>query len=194
MSDQKISAMPDALTLTGAEFVPLVQDAINVKSTLSDMVAYDRAYGSWSDTTDQTGSITDGTVITFDTTDITDSITLVDNSKMTVPEDGIYSLQFSIQFKNTDNGQHDATVWLRVDGVDLGGSGTQVTIPARKSAGVFGYNVMTVPFMLDLNKDQYVEIVWLPSSTLVTIEAIPASASPAYPAVPSIIASMFRIA
>lgn len=194
MADQKISAMPSALTLTGAELVPLVQSGANVKATLSTLTAWERAYGAWSDSTDQIGNISAGTVITMNTTDVLDSITLVDNSKMTVPSNGIYDLQFSIQFKNTDNAQHEATVWIRIDGTDLGNSATQITVPARKSAGIFGYAVMTVPIMLDLNANQYVEIVWLPSSTLVTIESLPASISPAYPAVPSIITLMNKVA
>lgn len=194
MADQKISAMPSASTLTGAELVPLVQSGANVKATLSTLTTWDRAYGAWSDSTDQTGNISAGTVITMNTTDVLDSITLVDNSKMTVPSDGIYDLQFSIQFKNVDNAQHEATVWIRIDGTDLGNSATQITVPARKSAGIFGYAVMTVPIMLDLNANQYVQIVWLPSSTLVTIESLPASLSPAYPAVPSIITLMNKVA
>ena len=194
MPDQKISAMPSASTLTGAELVPLVQSGANVKATLSTLTDWDRAYGAWSDSTDQTGSISAGTVITMNTVDVSDSITLVDNSKMTVPENGIYDLQFSIQFKNIDNVQHYAVVWIRVDGSDLPNSSTQITVPARKNASIFGYAVMTVPIMLDLNANQYVEIVWLPESTQVTIEHLPASASPAYPAVPSIITLMNKVA
>lgn len=194
MADQKISAMPNAAALDGTELVPLVQSGANVKATLSTLTAWDRAYGAWSDSTDQTGSISAGTVITMNTVEVADSITLVDNSKITVPEAGIYDLQFSIQFKNTDNAQQDATVWLRVDGVDLPRSATQITVPARKSAGVFGYTVMTVPILMDLNANQYVQIVWIPTSTTVIIDSSPASLSPAYPAIPAIIALMNRVA
>jgi hypothetical protein len=193
MADQKISAMPSALTLTGAELVPLVQSGANVKATLSTLTSWDHAYGAWSDSTDQTGSISAGTVITMNTTDVPDSVTLVDNSKMTVPIDGIYNLQFSIQFKNTDNAQHDATVWIRIDGVDLGNSATQYTVPARKSAGIFGYSVSSLTFLLDLNANQYVQIVWAPTDLAVSIEHLPASVSPVYPAIPSVIASMMRV-
>ena len=194
MADQKISAMPNALTLTGAELVPLVQSGANVKSTLANLAAYDRAYGAWSDTNDQTGSISAGTVVTFNTQDVSDSITLVDSSKITVPETGIYNLQFSLQLKNTDNAQQDATVWLRVNGTDLGNSATQYTVPARKSAGIFGYNVAALTFLLDLTANDYVQLVWLPASTTVTIDANPSSLSPAYPAIPSAIAIMVRVA
>ncbi len=194
MADQKISAMPSAATLTGAELIPLVQSGANVKATLDLIRAFDNSYGAWSDSTDQTGSVSAGTVITMNTIDVADGITLVSNSRMTVPSAGKYSLQFSFQFKNTNNAQEDATVWLRVNGVDLANSGTQYTIPARKSASIFGYGVASLTFMLDLAANDYVEMVWLPTNTTVTLEHLPASVSPAYPAIPSVVASMMQVA
>lgn len=194
MADQKISAMPSATTLTGAELIPLVQGGANVKATLNTLRAFDAAYGAFSDSTDQTSGTAAGTVITFNTTDVADGVTLVSGSRLTVPADGVYNLQFSIQYKNVDNAQHDATVWLRIDGSDLANSATQYTIPARKSAGIFGYAVASLTFLLDLNAGQYVQIVWVPTSTNVSIEHLPASASPVYPAIPSIIASMMQVA
>lgn len=194
MADQKISAMPSATTLTGAELVPLVQGGANVKATLSTLRAFDNAYGGFSDSTDQTGSISAGTVVTFNTVDVADGVTMVGGSQITVPNTGKYSLQFSIQFKNTNNAQDDATVWLRINGLDLANSATQYTIPARKSAGVFGYNVASLTFLLDLAANDYIEIVWIPTATTVTIEHLPASVSPAYPAIPSIIATIVQVA
>lgn len=194
MADQKISAMPSASTLTGAELIPLVQSGVNVQTTLNTLVAYDRAYGAWSDSTDQTGSISTGTVMTYNTQDVSDGITLANNSEITVPVDGKYNLQFSAQFKNIDNAQHEVFVWLKVNGLDLANSSTQYTIPSRKNASIFGYNVASLTFLLDLNANDYVEVFWLPSSTDVTLEHLPASASPAYPAIPSVILTMLQVA
>jgi hypothetical protein len=194
MADQKISAMPSAATLTGAELVPLVQSGANVKATLDSIRAFDNAYGGFSDGTDQTGSVSAGTVMTFDTIDVSDGVTLVSSSRITVPNAGKYSLQFSAQFKNITNAQEDVTVWLRVNGSDLANSATQYTIPARKSAGIFGYGVASLTFLLDLAANDYVQIVWLPTSVSVTLEHLPASVTPAYPAIPSVIATMFQVA
>ena len=120
MADQKISAMPSASTLTGAELVPLVQSGANVQTTIAGIKSFtSNDYGAWSDTTDQTGNISAGVPVTFNTIDLTDGITLVSNTRMTVPDNGIYNLQFSIQFKNIDNAQHDATIWLVINGTPL---------------------------------------------------------------------------
>lgn len=194
MADTKISAMPDAGALTGAEFVPLVQSGANVKATLDDVLAYDRAYGAWSDSTDQTGSVSAGTAMTFNTQDVSDGITLSGGSQFVVPSDGVYDLQFSAQFKNIDNAQHDVNVWFRIDGVDAPNSNTQLTVPARKSAGVFGFAVAAWNIMLDMNAGQYVQIMWLPTSLNVSMEHLPASVTPAYPATPSVIATITQVA
>lgn len=193
MADQKISVMPSATTLTGAELIPMVQGGANVKATLDTIRAYDAAYGGFSDSTDQTGNVSAGVAMSFNTVDVSDGITLASGSRITVPSTGKYSLQFSAQYKNTDNAQHDATVWLRINGSDLANSATQYTIPARKSASIFGYGVASLTFLLDLNANDYVEIYWIPTAAAVTLEHLPASITPAYPAIPSVIASMVQV-
>jgi len=194
MADQKISQMPPASTLTGAELIPLVQNGLNVQSTLGNVRSFNYSYIAISSSQDQTGNVSTGTVMTFDTVDIQDTITLTNNSRITVPSNGVYNLQFSAQLKNTDNAQQDATIWFRVDGVDVPNSATQITVPARKSALVYGYAVAAWNIFLQMNAGQYAEIVWNPTSTTVTVEALPSSASPAYPAIPSVIATMDQVA
>jgi hypothetical protein len=194
MADQKISAMPTAATLTGAELIPMVQSGTNVKATLDTIRAYDASYGAFSSSLDQTGSISAGTVMTFNSVDVADGVTVVSNSRITVPKTGIYNLQFSAQFKNVENTQEDVTIWFRVNGSDLANSATQVTIPARKSASIFGYGVAAWNIFLSLTAAQYAEIVWLPTVATLTMEHLPASLSPAYPAIPSVIATMNQVA
>lgn len=193
MADQKISAMPSATTLTGAELVPMVQSGANVKATLDQIKASGRTFGAFSSSADQTGSISAGTAMTFTGTDIADGITLASGSHLVVPNDGIYNLQFSAQLQNTDNAQNDVTIWFRIDGVDVDNSATQITVPARKSTNIYGYAVAAWNIFLDMSAGQYVQIIWLPVSTQVTIQALPASLSPAYPAIPSVIATMNQV-
>jgi hypothetical protein len=194
MADQKISAMPTAATLTGAELVPMVQSGANVKATLDSLRNFDNAYGAFSSNVDQAGSISAGTAMTFNSVDVADGVTVASSSRITVPNAGIYNLQFSAQFKNVENTQEDVTIWFRVDGVDLANSATQITIPARKSASIFGYGVAAWNIFLSLTAAQYVQIVWLPTVVTLTMEALPASLSPAYPAIPSVIATMQQVA
>lgn len=199
MADQKISAMPTAaVPLTGNELMPLVQDGANVKSTISAYGDYARTkyfnHGAWQDTTTQTGSITTGTPFTFNTPDVTDGVTLVSGSRLTVPIAGVYNFQWSGQFSNPENVLETVIVWLRINGTDVPGSAGRISIPARKSAGVPAQMVIGWNYFLSLTAGQYVEIVWLPSIATVTVPAFPASAvTPVHPSTASVIVTVNQV-
>ena len=183
--------------LTGAELVPMVQGGVNVKATVANFTEYSIGtffnHGGFSSSVDQTGSITAGTAMTFNATDIADGVTLVSGSRLTVPVNGTYNVQFSAQLQNAENAQHDATIWFRVNGTNVTNSATQITVPARKSANIYGYAVAAWNIFLDLTAGQYVEIIWLPEIASLTLQAIPASTTPAYPAIPSVIATVNQV-
>lgn len=193
MADTKISAMTAAtLPLTGTELVPIVQGGDNKKTTTGDLAAVFRSYGAWSDSTDQAGSTVAGAVVTYNTQDVTDTVTLVDNSKITVPNTGVYDLQFSMQLRNTDNQQHESVIWFKVNGTDVPNSATRITVPARKNNNIYGYAVAAWNIFLSMNSSDYVEIYWQTSSALVTMEHDSAGAT--YPAIPSVIVTIQQVA
>lgn len=183
--------------LTGAELVPLVQGGVNVRSTVEGITTFYNSnfnnYGAFSSDVDQTGSITAGTAMTFSSTDVTDGVTLVSGTQLTVPANGTYNVQFSAQFENVENAQQDAIVWFKINGTDVTKSATKITIPARKNAGIYGYGVASWNIFLDMFAGDYVEIFWLPEIATLTLQALPAGTSPAYPAIPSVIATVNQV-
>lgn len=199
MADQKISAMPSAtVPLTGAELMPLVQSGANVQSTISAYGDYARTkyfnHGAWQDTTTQTGSITAGTPFTFNTTDVSDGVTLVSNSRLTVPIAGVYNFQWSGQFQNVENTIESVIVWLRIDGVDVPGSAGNISIAARKTAQIFAKTIIGWNYFLTLTAGQYVEIVWLPSVATITVPSLPASlVTPIHPSTASVIVTVNQV-
>ena len=199
MADQKISAMPAAATpLTGAELVPLVQGGANVRSTVALFGQYARDifsnYGAFQDTTSQTGSITTPTLMTFNTTDYTSGVTLVSNTRFTAAVAGTYNFQWSGQFQNLDQFPQDVTVWIRINGADVTGSAGRIGISGRKSAGVATHNISGWNYFVQLTAGQYVELVWVPTNALVTIQSYPLSIGPpATPSTASIVATMNQV-
>lgn len=183
--------------LTGTELVPLVQSGVNVQTPISTYNDFVRAsyfnYGGFSSDADQNGSITAGTAMTFNSTDITGGVTLASNSRLTVPVNGTYNIQFSAQFENVENTQEIVTIWFRVNGVDVPNSATNITIPARKNANIDGYGVASWNIFLDLTAGQYVEILWLPAVASLTLQHLPAGTTPTYPAIPSVIATVNQV-
>ena len=73
-------------------------------------------YGAFQDSTDQTAaSTTVAYPVTFNTTDYSNGVTIASGSRITVADDGIWNLQFSLQFTNTTNASQDVDVWFRVN-------------------------------------------------------------------------------
>jgi len=120
------------------------------------------------------------------------TLTLTANSKITAVYPGIYNLQWSGQFQNTDNAQHDISVWLRQNGTDIAGSTGFVSVPARKSAGAGneGHIIVSWNYFVQLAANDYIELWWSTNSTQVTLQAYPAGTSPTRPTTASVIATL----
>lgn len=120
------------------------------------------------------------------------STTIIGNypSKITFNYSGIYNIQFSVQLENQDNAQHDVDIWFAKNGTNVANSNTQFTIPARKSAGIYGYLCGALNFYADVEANNFIEIFWNPSNVLVFAPAFAAKTTPTRPATPSIIVTV----
>ena len=148
-------------------------------------------YGAFQDSTDQTAAnTTTAYAVTFDTTDFSNGVTLSNSSRLNVAQAGIYNLQFSIQFKNTTNDTQDADVWFRKNGTNIDKSNSRFGLAPRKAAGDPSHSIAALNFFVSLAANDYVEIMWRPSDTGVSIEHYAASSTPTRPAVPSVIATL----
>jgi hypothetical protein len=118
------------------------------------------------------------------------TLTFTANSKMTVKYPGIYNLQWSGQFQNTDNSEHDIYVWLKKNGTDVTGSTGLVSIVKSNGSSGLGHMITGWNYFLQLAANDYVEIWWATSSTQVTLEAYPIGTSPPRPSTASVIATL----
>lgn len=148
-------------------------------------------YGAFQDSTDQVAaSTTVAYPVTFNTTDFSNGVTIVSNSRITVENDGIWNLQFSLQFTNTTNASQDVDVWFRVNGTNIANSNSRYGLAPRKGAGDPFHVIMALNYFASLNATDYIEIMWRTTDTGVSIEQYAAGTSPTRPAIPSAIATM----
>lgn len=156
----------------------------------------DFPHGAFQDTTAQTTTANTATVMKFNTTDFSNDVSVVTSgglpTRLTVTNAGLYNLQWSGQFQNTDNAQHDISVWLRINGTDLAGSTGLISIPARKAAGAGneGHGVYGWNYFVQLNAGQYVELWWSTTNAAVTLHYYPPATAPIRPATASVIATL----
>lgn len=148
-------------------------------------------YGAFQDSTDQTAaSTTVAYPITFNTTDFSNGVSVASNSRLTVTVDGLWNLQFSLQFKNTSNDGQDVDIWFRKNGTNIDNSNSRFHLPARKSTGDPSHMIAAMNFFASMITNDYIEIMWRTTSTAVSLEHFDTSTSPTRPAVPSAIATM----
>ena len=152
-------------------------------------------YGAFQDSTDQTAAnTTTAYAVTLNTTDFSNGIYVSNSSRINVRNYGIYNLQFSIQFKNTTNDGQDVDVWFRKNGTNIAASNSRFHIPARKSGGDPSHLIAALNFFVELQANDYVEVMWRVTDTGVSIEHFDTSTSPTRPAVPSAIVTMTYVA
>ena len=146
-------------------------------------------YLAISDFASHTVTANTANAMTFDTVDFSNEFSLVANSKMTAGVNGLYNLQFSTQFQNTDTQLHDVSVWLRINGVDVTGSTGFISVP-NQHGGVPGHAINGWNYYVQLLADDYVEIWWSTTNAAITIQTYAASVGPVRPSTASNVATL----
>jgi hypothetical protein len=145
-------------------------------------------YGAFSSNQDQTAVANTATKMTLNTTDFANNVS-ISSSEITVANAGIYNLQFSAQFQNTDTAFQDVYIWLRQNGVDIPGSTGFVSIPNRH-AGTDGHSIVGWNYFLSMAAEDHIEIYWSVPNVAVTIQHLAASGTPTKPSTQSVVATM----
>jgi hypothetical protein len=157
-------------------------------------------YIAASDNTDQLATASDTpTVVKWDTLEGGNGFTLNSPGSATALVSGVYKITYSLQFVNTNNAAHDASVWLKINNADVPRSTTVFSVPARKSAGVFSFVCAYSEVVFSLNAGDELELYWAtnqaydtsPATDGIYIEHLAAQTVPyVRPAVPSAIGSI----
>mgnify|MGYP002261237199 CR=1 FL=1 len=145
-------------------------------------------YGAFQSTADQMAAAANTAyAMTLNTVDYANGVSVASNSRITVTDAGIWNLQWSGQFENSDSQLHDARIWLKINGTSVTGSTGFISIP-NSHGGVNGHSIAGWNYFLSLNANDYVELWWETDSTQVSIQTYAASGN--YPSTASLIATM----
>lgn len=154
------------------------------------------------DTGDHSATLNGGGVgnalpITYNTVLFSEGIRLVDSSKITFDYEGIYNLQYSIQWLNTDSQAHDTVVWIEYNGSPFPDSSTYASIPS-KHGSVNGTLVTAINFVGKAFVGDYVQLYWAGNSTSLSMHTIEAGVITSLPTTvprsPSVILTVTQVA
>lgn len=205
MADVKITGLTAATTpLAGTELLELVQSGTSVKVAASavantaNALPYasltGRAYISAYSAIDQNGSTSAATAAIIGTTSISSGISVANNgsgnpTRVTFAAAGTYAIMPSVQIANSGGSDYDVSFWFRKNGTDIAASTTVLTVPKASDGGQAFFQIV---FYEQVTAGQYVELMWLPENTAVTLDYI--AAGSIAPAAPSVIMCAERIA
>jgi hypothetical protein len=141
-----------------------------------------KRYGVFHSTVTQTAAaINTAYPMTFNATDLSFGVyTGTPNSRVYIDTEGIYNFQFSAQLDKISGGVGLVFILVRVNGIDIPDSATQIRIQGNNAETVAAWN-----FVLQLNAGDYFELTWSTDDTSCQILASAASAP--HPGIPSVI-------
>ena len=138
-------------------------------------------------------SITQSQAVTFNSTYTSNQVS-ISGSQIIFANPGVYQLTYVAQISNLANSVENAIFWIKYNGVDYPNSGTEVSLQARKSAGVPSKQLVTVAFVGEAqNAGDYIELFWAGTSLDLSLQEDPANIIDASSAVPSVIANVIQV-
>jgi hypothetical protein len=161
------------------QFINILRLYLN---TNANILNAPKVYGSFYSTSGQTNPVADAVhPVLFDATLTSFNIvTGTTTSRIYVAETGIYNIQYSGQFILSTGTNGPIYIWLRTNGVNVDNSGMKVVITGPNAEQVPSWN-----YILQLNANDYIEIVWSSPDIHSLLEYVPAAGS--VPACPSFI-------
>ena len=143
-------------------------------------------YGSFYDTTIQTAAaINTPYAMKLSNTDLSNGISISNNSRINIAHTGVYNIQFSAQFDRTNSGTDVIDIWLRKNGINVTGSAGKIVLSGSATASQM---IASWNYVLSAIDNDYFEIMWSSPDTHVRLLSEVAQTSPfAHPNIPSVI-------
>jgi hypothetical protein len=147
-------------------------------------------YGAFCSTASQSNPVADiSRSMALETTELSDGISIVSGSRITVANAGIYNLEFSAQLEKTTNGVGTVYIWFKKNGSNVARSATAIDVV--KQAGGSGKNVAAWNYIDNYSVGDYVEVVW--QSSDITMQLAYDVAAGNIPVTPSIIVTLTQV-
>ena len=148
------------------------------------------SFGSFYDSTSQAiTSTTTAYPIILSKIDTARGFRLV-NNKIIADSAGVYNMQWSGQFQNTANAEHDATVWIRKNGVNVVGSAGYISIPKGQGSGIYGHTIASWNYIIPMAAGDSIVWYWQANNTGVSLQYYPQGTSPTRPSTASVIVTI----
>ena len=150
-------------------------------------------YGNFYDTAKQTTPIATASVVKFNFINFANNIAITNNTsglptRITVNNEGLYNVKYTLQFIKTDAANDEVSVWIRRNSSAYPNTNNTYTI-----IGLGIKNTVSNSFFVQLGNDDYVEIYYSLKNINTNLAGSNPQSSPSRPATPAATVSMQRI-
>jgi hypothetical protein len=145
--------------------------------------------GAFQSNVSQSGSANVSQSMNFEVTDISEGVSIVSNSRITLANSGTYNIQFSAQVDRVaGSGTDTVHIWLKKNGTNVSASAGAITVSGAAAAAK---TISSWNYVVDASAGDYYEIVWQPTDA--NLELIAAAATGNIPSIPSIILTVTQV-
>ena len=188
---QRLDCFPAQFTATSLGVVPQsgggTTNFLRADGTWSPAGSLTGSLGYWGafyDTTDQlNGGATAANLMTLNTADPQNNgVSMVEGSKLTFANGGVYNIQFSAQFVKTDSNNDDVDIWIKKNGTNVSYTNSVATLVGNNGKLIAAWN-----FVIPIDAGDYVQFYWHSSDLDMSLHQYAAMTNPSRPDTPSII-------
>ena len=145
--------------------------------------------GAFQSNITQSGSANVSQSMVFETTDISQGVSIASNSRITLANSGTYNIQFSAQVDRVSGtGTDTVYIWLKKNGVNYNSSAGVLTVSggALEAKAIASWN-----YVVDTTSSDYWELAWQASDSNIQLTSFPASGN--IPTLPSVILTVTQV-
>jgi len=151
--------------------------------------SYFSGYSSSSITLSASGS---EQVLPFTSIWTQNGISLVDNTKFTFAEAGVYKFELLTSVLNNQTTEYDAWFWIKLNGTNFPNSTVKVTIQKQKGSGEHAHELVAISILgVAQNPNDYIQLYWTGENT--NLSMVAENGNEVYPESPSVSLNIIRV-
>jgi hypothetical protein len=161
----------------------LASDAVNGEIFVRPTIEQQQYYGEFSKTgTVSPASANVAYAVTWDNADISNGISIVSGTQLTVVDSGLYQFDLTLQLSSGSSSAKTVRFWYKKNGTNVTNSMRLITLDINN-----GYSPLSMAEFFSLDAGEYIVLWWMSDSTNVSLSTVAAggTAPNNYPAAPA---------
>jgi hypothetical protein len=170
----------------------LAVDAVNGEIFVRPAIEQQKYYGEFSKTGASTSPASANTsyAVTWDNTEISNGVSIVSSSQLTVANSGLYQFDLTMQLQSSSGTDKNVIFWFKKNGTNIPNTARVVTVSVNAA-----YTPLSMAEFFSLDVGDYIELWWQADSTNVALVTVAAggAAPNDYPAAPAALIAVTQV-